>query len=52
MRDGQVAGFDMASARARAQVQFDALRDKYPDRTWGHPPVAQIFPPAYPPFDG
>jgi cytosine/adenosine deaminase-related metal-dependent hydrolase len=50
MRDGQVAGLDMAAARARAQAQFDGLVAQYPDRTWGHPPVAQIFPPAYPAF--
>ena len=51
MRDGQVAGFDMTAARARAQTQFDDLRAKYPDRTWGHPPVDDIFPPAYPHLD-
>ncbi|MGR3703390.1 MAG: amidohydrolase family protein [Paracoccaceae bacterium] len=51
MRDGQVAGFDMTAARARAQGQFDGLRAKYPDRTWGHPPVDDIFPPAYPHLD-
>ncbi|ETX30861.1 amidohydrolase family protein [Roseivivax isoporae] len=50
MRDGEVAGLDMAEARARAQRQFDGLRAKYPDRTWGHPPETEIFPPAYPPF--
>ena len=48
MRDGQVAGLDMAAARARAQAQFDGLVQKYPDRTWDHPPVAQIFPPSFP----
>lgn len=50
MRDGQVAGMDMATARAWAQAQFDGLVQKYPDRTWGHPPVGAIFPPAYPPL--
>lgn len=50
MRDGQVTGLDMATARARAQAQFDGLVQKYPDRTWGHPPVGDIFPPAYPPL--
>ncbi|MBK5925921.1 chlorohydrolase family protein [Rhodobaculum claviforme] len=48
MRDGQVAGMDMAAARIRAQAQFDGLVARYPDRTWGHPPVAEIFPPSYP----
>jgi hypothetical protein len=50
MRDGQVAGLDMAAARARAQAQFDGLVAKYPERTWGHPPVGEIFPPTYPPL--
>ncbi|WVT77490.1 amidohydrolase family protein (plasmid) [Sinorhizobium chiapasense] len=48
MRDGEVAGFDMNEARAKAQVQFDGLIAKYPERSWGHPPVSEIFPPSYP----
>lgn len=48
MRDGAVAGIDMAAARDRAQAQFDRLVARYPARTWGHPPVAEIFPPSYP----
>lgn len=48
MRDGQVAGLDLPAARAQAQAQFDGLVAKYPDRTWGHPPVAEIFPPSFP----
>lgn len=51
MRDGQVAGMDMQAARQQAQAQFDRLVARYPDRTWGHPPVEQIFPPAYPAWD-
>lgn len=50
MRDGQVAGIDMAAARIQAQAQFDALVATYPERSFGHPPVAEIFPPAYPPL--
>lgn len=50
MREGQVAGLDMQAARAQAQAQFDGLRAKYPDRTFGHPPEREIFPPAYPNF--
>jgi len=50
MREGQVAGMDMAEARKRAQLQFDGLVEKYPGRTWGHPPVEEIFPPTYPAF--
>jgi cytosine/adenosine deaminase-related metal-dependent hydrolase len=52
MRDGQVAGMDMAAARARAQAQFDGLVAHYPERTFGHPPVAEIFPPSYPLITG
>lgn len=48
MRDRQVAGLDLAKAQIRAQAQFDGLVAKYPDRTWGHPMVDQIFPPSYP----
>lgn len=48
MRDGQVAGIDMKAARASAQSQFDRLIKRYPERTWGHPPVEEIFPPSFP----
>ena len=48
MRDRQVAGLDLANAQARAQAQFDRLVARYPDRTWGHPTVTEIFPPSYP----
>ena len=48
MRFGEVAGIDMKAARERAQRQYDGLIAKYPDRSWGHPPVSEIFPPSYP----
>ncbi|MEI4485351.1 chlorohydrolase family protein [Frigidibacter sp. MR17.14] len=48
MRDGAVAGIDLPAARAQAQAQFDRLVAQYPERTFGHPPVEEIFPPAYP----
>lgn len=48
MRFGEVAGIDMKVARRRAQTQFDGLIAKYPERSWGHPPVSDIFPPSYP----
>lgn len=48
MRDGVVHGIDMEAARTRAQDQFDGLLRRYPDRTWGHPDVEDIFPPSYP----
>jgi cytosine/adenosine deaminase-related metal-dependent hydrolase len=45
---GEVAGIDMTSARERIQKQFDGLIAKYPERSWAHPSVAEIFPPSYP----
>jgi cytosine/adenosine deaminase-related metal-dependent hydrolase len=48
MRDGQVAGIDLSAARDEAQAQFDRLVTRYPERTYGHPPVETIFPPSYP----
>jgi len=48
MYQRQVAGVDMDAARAQAQAQYDGLIAKYPDRTFQHPCVAEIFPPSYP----
>lgn len=48
MCEGRVAGLDLAAAQARAQAQFDALVAKYPERSWQHPPVSELFPPSYP----
>ena len=48
MRDGAVAGIDLVAAREQAQRQFDGLVAKYPERTFRHPPVEDIFPPSYP----
>ena len=47
MADGLIPGVDEAADAARAQAQFDGLVAKYPDRTLGHPPVAEIFTPSY-----
>ena len=44
---GEVAGIDMVAAREQAQRQYDGLVAKYPDRSWGHPPVSDLFPPSY-----
>lgn len=46
--EGTIPGFDAAAAHRQAQQQFDGLIAKYPDRTWGHPPVSEIFQPTYP----
>jgi cytosine/adenosine deaminase-related metal-dependent hydrolase len=48
MADGVIAGFDPEEAMRRAQAQFDRLVARYPERTYQHPPVEDIFPPAYP----
>jgi cytosine/adenosine deaminase-related metal-dependent hydrolase len=48
MRNGEVAGINLEAARQRAQAQFDGLVARYPERTFGHPSVTDIFPPSYP----
>lgn len=48
MAEGRVAGIDLAAAQARAQAQFDRLVAKYPERSWQHRPVSDLFPPSYP----
>ncbi len=52
MVDGRIAGFDARLAQDQAQAQFDRLVARYPDRTWGHPPVDEIFSSSYPRFPG
>lgn len=47
MEDGQIKGIDDRNLRAQAQEQFDGLVSQYPDRTYGHPPVEQIFSTSY-----
>jgi cytosine/adenosine deaminase-related metal-dependent hydrolase len=48
MLDRQLANFDMEKARQQAQAQYDGLIAKYPERSWNHPPVSEIFQPSYP----
>lgn len=48
VQNGEIPGFDLAAAHARAQAQFDGLVAKYPERTWKHPPVERIFTSSYP----
>jgi cytosine/adenosine deaminase-related metal-dependent hydrolase len=48
VENGEIPGFDMQAAHARAQAQFDRLVARYPERTFGHPAVAEIFSSAYP----
>jgi cytosine/adenosine deaminase-related metal-dependent hydrolase len=47
VEDERIPGFDVKAANARAQVQFDRLVRRYPERTWGRPPVKAIFSSAY-----
>ncbi|MDU8913922.1 amidohydrolase family protein [Aestuariicoccus sp. MJ-SS9] len=48
MRDGVIPGVDHAALRDGAQARFDGLVAQYPDRTFGHPPVEEIFAWTYP----
>ncbi|MBN9244343.1 MAG: amidohydrolase family protein [Mesorhizobium sp.] len=48
MLEGKLAGLDIVKAREQAQAQFEGLVAKYPDRSWQHPPVAELFSPSYP----
>jgi cytosine/adenosine deaminase-related metal-dependent hydrolase len=48
MEDRQIPGMDFAADALRAQRQFDGLIARYPDRTFGHPAVSEIFSSAYP----
>ncbi|WP_109466146.1 chlorohydrolase family protein [Albibacillus kandeliae] len=52
MADRVIPGVDEAADAARAQAQFDRVIAQYPDRTVGHPPVAEIFTPSYKRIDG
>jgi hypothetical protein len=36
------------AAGRRAQLQFDHLMSRYPERTFGHPAVGDIFSTSYP----
>ncbi|WP_119272577.1 amidohydrolase family protein [Taklimakanibacter deserti] len=48
MEDRKIPGVDYAADVRRAQRQFDGLIARYPDRTFGHPSVSEIFSSAYP----
>ncbi|MGU3575091.1 amidohydrolase family protein [Brucellaceae bacterium C25G] len=48
MANGRVAGLDMAEAQIRAQAQYDGVVAKYPERSWGNPPVSEIFQSSFP----
>lgn len=52
MEDRNIPGMDFAAEAAQAQKQFEGLIARYPDRTYGHPPVTEIFSSAYPVIPG
>lgn len=45
---GALPGFDMDAAHAQAQSQFARLVSRYPERTWRHPPLEDMFASSYP----
>lgn len=48
MVDRVIPGVDEAADNARAQAQFEGLMGRYPERTFGHPPLDEIFSTSYP----
>ncbi|MEP7172187.1 MAG: amidohydrolase family protein [Aestuariivirga sp.] len=52
MENRVIPGMDYDADATRAQRQFEGLMRRYPDRTWGHPPVSDIFSSAYPVIAG
>lgn len=48
MEDRIIPGIDEQADVARAQRQFDGLVQRYPDRTFSHPTVGEIFSSSYP----
>ncbi|MCV9962012.1 amidohydrolase family protein [Pararhizobium sp. BT-229] len=47
MEDGVIPGVNDRAYRQRAQEQFEGVVAKYPLRTFGHPPVEEIFSSSY-----
>ena len=48
MQDRVIPGVDDRALRREMQAQFDGLVAQYPRRTFGHPPVENIFSSSYP----
>jgi cytosine/adenosine deaminase-related metal-dependent hydrolase len=48
MTDRTIASVDETADKKRAQVQFEGVMARYPERTHGHPPVSEIFSSSYP----
>ena len=48
MKDRAFPGIDLEAMHEQAQKQFDGLIATYPERSFGHPSVEEIFPPSFP----
>lgn len=48
MKDRELPGVDMDAIHARAQKQYDGLIATFPERSFQHPPVEEIFLPSFP----
>ena len=48
MEDGVIPGVDDLAMRDQARAQLERLVAQYPDRTFSHPPVSEIFTSSYP----
>ena len=48
VKDRQIAGVDLAAQHEQAQRQYRKLIASYPERAHLHPPVEEIFSPAFP----
>jgi cytosine/adenosine deaminase-related metal-dependent hydrolase len=48
MKDGELPGVDLATMHERAQRQFEGLISSFPERSYQHPPVEEIFAPSFP----
>jgi len=47
MEDRVIPGIDEAADNARAQQQFEGVMARYPERTFGNPPMSEIFSSSY-----
>ncbi|CAN7465914.1 amidohydrolase family protein [Bosea sp. LjRoot90] len=47
MEDRVIPGIDEAADNARAQKQFEGVMARYPQRTFGNPPMSEIFSSSY-----
>jgi len=47
MQDGVIPGVDDRALRRQMQAQFEGMVAKYPQRTFGNPPVEEIFSTSY-----